>query len=151
MSMRTGVVIAFVVLFPVLAATTQPQSGCLTDAQEQTLGSLRALARAVQAYATDEQQFPKASSIDELSAILEPDYMRTCPRKDAWGNELLYRVSADRQHFRVASPGADGLFEQNSKIIGADVNAQVPCKEPNSDLIWEDDGFVQVPSPKPIH
>lgn len=84
--------------------------------QLETLGSIRTLQTAVEAYAVDHGSYPDARSMDELALLVTPVYVRAFPREDGWGWPIDYRrlgVGRD-QHFYIRSPGADGLLEHES-------------------------------------
>lgn len=84
--------------------------------QRRTLGSIRDLQVAVEAYAVDHGSYPDARSMDELALLVTPVYLRAFPREDGWGWPIDYRrlgVGRD-QHFYIRSPGADGLLEHAS-------------------------------------
>jgi len=57
---------------------------------------------------------------------------------------LVYVVSRDRKHFRLKSPGADGVVDERSLVIGSSV-LSVKVGDLNADLIWEDDYLAQGP------
>lgn len=95
--------------------------------QRQTMGCLRTVMTAVEAYAVDHNSYPEAKRIDALARALEPVYVVHLPRTDAWGWPLDYRSispsakegtgpagmsSVVTSHcYVVRSPGRDGVFE----------------------------------------
>ncbi len=118
--------------------------------EERTMKDLRSVATAIEAYATDENRYPKVSSYGDLKPILSPIYIRDFPEKDSWGTAYRYSVSADGQHYRLVSAGADHQFEGGSGTIATfDEKHRPPMissTSMDSDIIYQDGGFVQVPA-----
>jgi hypothetical protein len=116
---------------------------------KRAMADLRMLAVASEAYATDENHYPKASSVEELSKILSPTYIRETPLKDPWGHEYVYIVSPDLEHYRFASAGSDGSFDYDSKVLAIDTAVLQPQRrdttDPKEDLIYQDGEFVRAP------
>ena len=109
-----------------------------------TLDDLRTIAGAAEAYATDNNHYPAAASIEELRTVLEPTYVRTLPLKDFWGNPFVWHTSPDGQHYRIISTGADGQMSFDSEIV--DVNARPKESESlDDDIIYQDDVFIRLP------
>jgi hypothetical protein len=133
----------------VMTVMAWAQTYCKNEAQKQTLMTILSIVTAAQAYRADEYKFPQAASIGEFAKIVVPAYMAKCPTKDAWGNEIYLAVSEDREHIRVVSPGADGMYEPESKDFGSTSVRIVPCHDLNADIIWQDDGWVQKPDSAP--
>src|SRR3954469_18030705 len=80
----------------------------------ETTKGMRALQTAVEAYNIDHKSYPKAATIDELQGLIEPIYIRTTPRVDAWGTPFDYTVSADGKSYTIASAGSDKVFDRGS-------------------------------------
>ncbi len=118
--------------------------------EERTMKDLRAVATAIESYATDENHYPKVSSYSGLKAILSPTYIRDLPEKDGWGTPYRYSVSPDGQHYRLVSAGADHQFEGGSDTIATfDEKTRPPVLRSTSldrDIIYQDGGFVQAPA-----
>jgi len=118
--------------------------------EEQTMKDLRSVATAIEAYATDENHYPKVLSYSDLKPILSPTYIRNFPEKDSWGTAYRYSVSNDGQHYRLVSAGSDHQFEGNSDMIAMfDEKTRPPViRSPSlaSDIIYQDGSFVQVPA-----
>lgn len=95
--------------------------------QRRTLGELRTVMTAVEAYAVDNNAYPDATTIDALARALEPVYLTHMPRRDGWGWPLDYRSrspstdagtgpaggppAAASHGYVVRSPGRDGVLE----------------------------------------
>lgn len=115
--------------------------------EKRTCADIRTIATASEAYATDENHYPKATTMDELRKLVEPMYVRTLPLRDAWDHEFVYRVSPDGQHYRIVSGGADGRIDPSSEMIVA-IAAHAPIRANQSldeDIIYQDGRFVQAP------
>lgn len=101
--------------------------------QRTTMGSLRTVMTAVEAWAVDHGTYPEASSIDDLARIVEPTYVARLPRRDGWGWPLDYRsrstapaagsiptrtnAGAAPRCYVVRSPGRDGHFEHTDPFV----------------------------------
>jgi hypothetical protein len=113
-----------------------------------TMADLRSMATAAEAYATDENHYPKASSMRDLGGILSPTYIRRMPEKDGWGNEYEYFVSSDLARYRFVSGGSDSNIDGGSRLIEplpAEAQMRVMDK-PGADIIYQDGQFVQIPA-----
>ena len=113
-----------------------------------TMADLRTVATATEAYATDANKYPDVKSYDELRPILSPTYIRTLPEKDAWGTPFMYVVSADGQHYRFVSAGADKRFDWNATTIEVlpENFAGKAMDSADADIIFQDGQFVQYPA-----
>jgi hypothetical protein len=118
--------------------------------EERTMHDLRSVATAIEAYATDENHYPKVLSYGELKTVLSPTYIRDFPEKDGWGTAYRYSVSGDGQHYRLVSAGSDHQFEGGSDTIAPfDEKTRpplIPSTGLQSDIIYQDGAFVQVPA-----
>jgi len=115
-----------------------------------TMGDIRSIATAVEAYATDENKYPQES---ELKKVLVPTYIKELPEKDGWGNAYSYTVSPDGQHYRIASAGSDSVFAWDTrKLTLTEVKEPKYSEDLGEDIIYQDGVFIQVPAvtkPKP--
>ncbi len=76
-----------------------------------TMSDIHVIGRVVTLYLEDYPHAPKAETIKEVAKITQPFYIKTCPLKDAWGNDLIYKVDPKNpKNYWVASPGSDGKF-----------------------------------------
>ena len=115
--------------------------------EKKAWADIRNIATACEVYATDENHYPKATTMNELRKLLEPTYIRMLPLRDPWGHEYVYRVSADGEHYRIVSAGADGRFDRSSEVI-VDVPEHAPIRAAKSldeDIIYQDGRLVQAP------
>lgn len=72
--------------------------------------ALKSVQTAVEAYGVDHNVFPKAATMAELRALIEPMYIRTTPMTDDWGTEFKYVVASDGQSYKIISAGSDKTF-----------------------------------------
>lgn len=68
-----------------------------------TMSEMKSIGMAIESYVTDMAYAPKASSMEELAGLLEPFYIKYCPRIDAWGNYFTYRFDADNYWIQCES------------------------------------------------
>ena len=136
------------------------------DKVKRAITDVRMLSTAVQSYSTDFNYYPecpqkhvaekagyKFSQIAELGRTLAPNYIKSLPAWDPWGNPYLYWTSPKKDHFIVLCTGAAGklAFEELltatiKSITDYGVNEPAitsPCIETN--IIWYDNAFVQMP------
>jgi hypothetical protein len=110
---------------------------------KETMADLRTVATAVEARATDENEYP-GGDYEGLAAILTPTYILTMPRADAWGTPYVY--VGGREHYRLVSAGADKHFDWASTQPGAFGTILPHAREnPADDIVFEDGQFVQYP------
>jgi hypothetical protein len=123
-----------------------PESVALNE-MKKTMADMRAFGTSVEAYAVDNNIYPKGKNISDILPLLEPIYIRTLPRKDNWGNEFIYIVSEDLQSYWIISLGSDG--KRDSGIYTA---AGVPkddspesTNDPSADIVFSLGVFVRYP------
>ena len=112
--------------------------------QKRTMTDIRMVTTAIEAYATDKNQYPNATSIEALEAALAPTYLRSLPRNDAWMHPFRYEAwsrANELDSYALASAGKDGRFEKESlKDYEAGATAQFDC-----DIVYMNGNFVQYP------
>jgi hypothetical protein len=122
--------------------------------QKRTIADMGTLGVSVFSYTVDHMTpegdvvFPEASSIEELVAILQPEYLAQPLHTDGWGNP--YRYACRREPgapgcntFRLISPGRDGAFEHDDPwSYGAEVFAD---RAFDRDIVYADGAFLQYP------
>jgi len=109
------------------------------------MANLRTLATALEAYATDTNEYPN-TSLGGLKELLEPTYVKEMPMKDSWGNEFAYVASPDHNYYRFVSAGADGIFEWDSRRIVLEEREIRYRENLKDDIIFADGAFVQAPA-----
>jgi type II secretion system protein G len=118
--------------------------------QKRSMGDMKTIATAIEAYATDQNFYPAAAALSLPSGLalptatlgtvagtLNPTYLRTVPLSDGWNSYFQYGASTSRSDFVVRSTGADGVPDSTS-AGGATTNF-------NADIILVDGAFVQWP------
>ncbi len=118
--------------------------------QKRSMGDMKTIATALEAYATDQNFYPAAaafslpsglslptSTIGTISGSIGPTYIRVVPLVDGWSSFFLYGTSPAKSDFILCSAGADGAPE-TSPLGGATTNF-------NADIILMDGTFVQFP------
>src|SRR4051794_39840416 len=58
--------------------------------QKRTMADMRSLGTSIEAYKSDNDAYPNASSIEALVPMLSPKYIQTVPKMDAWTHPLMY-------------------------------------------------------------
>lgn len=107
-----------------------------------TMSDLRTLAVAVEARATDTEDYPKVMTLEELEKLITPTYIRDMPEADSWGTPYLY--VSDGISYRFVSAGADKRFEWTARQL--DPTAQPRAMESlDADIIFQDGQFIQYP------
>ena len=111
-----NVILALVVFLLAATIHAAPATGSSGDcaAAAATVASLRSVQITADAYHIDYKKYPKAASIEELQPLVSPVYIRTMPLRDGWGNPILYMTFADGKAYVIASPGADGKFDEST-------------------------------------
>ena len=119
-----------------------------TPPWQRTMGDMRSIATASEAYAIDNDMYPEANDLDDLDGLLSPIYIRELPRADAWGRDYRYLVSDDLTSYRIVSAGPDGTFSWDSDIRLDDAQlgrAAQPSTSFNDDLVYQNGTFIQYP------
>lgn len=118
--------------------------------QRRTMGDMRTLALAVEAYSTDKNRYPPAAAFTLPSGLtiptktlgitkdyLSPTYIKIVPMVDGWASWFNYDVSTGGTDYMIRSCGRDGLPE-SSPSFGLTTNF-------NADIIFSNGVFVQYP------
>lgn len=120
--------------------------------QKRTMADIRSLAVAAEAYAADNNQYPKASAPAGLTEALVPKYIKSVPVVDGWGHEFRYTCLKDATApqsekcvgYVIGSAGRDGRFEHDSLL---ETLAEEPKATTNfdCDIVYSDGKFVEYP------
>ena len=121
--------------------------------QKRAVEDVKKIATAVLEYRVENGAFPDTghagglyySTVDaaDLKSFLCPKYTQDIPVKDGWGHPYQYGVSQDNSEFIVICSGSDGateITEMPTEVV------TTGCYE--DDVIWENEGFVQMPDGK---
>jgi type II secretory pathway pseudopilin PulG len=76
------------------------------DRAAATQYAIRVIRTAVEGYAGVHNQWPQAKSMEELRAVVQPDFIKTLPMVDAWGSPFIYELDA-KDGYRVRSVNLD--------------------------------------------
>jgi hypothetical protein len=94
------------VQWPAVLGQTSPNGNL-----RQAMADLRSSATACESFAVDYAYYPgpvdPIDSVARIETILEPNYIRTLPKLDPWGNP--YRFWSDTTHYTLLSYGPDGI------------------------------------------
>ena len=130
-------ILAAIAIPNLLTATNRSQ-------QKRTMADMRSIATAVEAYATDHNQYPNADSVDGLGPMLTPTYIRQVPSMDGWSHPLRYEAwsrEKDFDTYAVGSAGKDGIWEHES----LQEYSQGTAQKFDCDIVYANGTFVQYP------
>jgi general secretion pathway protein G len=139
----------FIALAGIIAAVAVPNflNAVQRGKQKRTIADMRAVAAAIEAYATDNNYYPDATTIDELARTLEPSYIRAMPRADGWGRPLKYEAWLEGEDddlpttYALGSAGKDGAWERQDLID----TPETRTTGYGADLVLVNGAFVQLP------
>jgi general secretion pathway protein G len=105
--------------------------------QKRTIGDIRAVALAVNAYATDWPYVPRLSGAiaADLVPLLTPTYTKTLPVEDGWRQPLRY--DGEGLDYTLVSYGSDGTPD-GVEPVG-------PTTHFNADIVLYNGQFIQWP------
>jgi len=138
--------VALIAVIGILAAIAIPNmlTAMQRSRQKRTMADLRTVAAAVEAYATDKNQYPPGSSPADLTSALVPTYAKAVPSLDGWANPIRYECWPEGActNYVLGSAGADKVFERES------LQGYVPETKTtsfNNDIVFANGKFVQYP------
>ncbi len=106
-AMSTGLVAAMAL--PSLLVTGEEEG------TRQTMLDIEAIAEACEGFSTDASSYPGPTEgwvpVSKIATYLEPIYIASLPRTDAWQNPILYW--SDGSSYRILSRGRDGLMDRD--------------------------------------
>jgi len=108
--------------------------------QKRTVADIRSLATALESYAADNnEKYPVAARVEDLSPILEPKYVTRVPTRDGWDHELRYVTWVGG--YAISSGGGDGVFEHTSPAeYTKEATQDFDC-----DIVYSNGEFVRYP------
>ncbi|HUJ14803.1 MAG TPA: type II secretion system protein GspG [Thermoanaerobaculia bacterium] len=65
------------------------------DRAQKTASEIRVIRTAVEGYAGAHNQWPQAKSMEELRALVQPDFIRKLPMVDEWGAPFVYQLDGN--------------------------------------------------------
>lgn len=107
--------------------------------QKRTMADMRTLATALEARATDTNEYPTTRPVADLGVLLVPKYIKQVPALDGWGHP--YRYSGGKDVYAITSAAADGKFEHGSL---AEYKPGAVTKF-DCDIVYSNGSFVQYP------
>jgi general secretion pathway protein G len=139
-----------IAIIGILAAIAIPNllNAVQRSRQKRTMGDIRALATAVEAYHVDNSAFPSAACaggeytalgtvLDTASfSLLTPTYIGTPPLRDGWGRFLVYNVNNGFSRYNIVSFGRNGTSDAPTCGTTTDFN---------DDIIYSNGTFIQWP------
>jgi len=139
-----------IAIIGILAAIAVPNllNAVQRSRQKRTMGDIRALATAVEAYHVDNSAFPSAActggEYTALGAVLDttsfsnlsPTYIGSVPVRDGWGNFLVYNVNNGFSRYNIVSFGRNGASDSPACGTTTDFN---------DDIIYSNGTFIQWP------
>jgi type II secretory pathway pseudopilin PulG len=136
-----------VAIVGILAAIAIPNllTALQRSRQKRAMADMRTIGAAVEAYATDKNEYPRATSIPELSAVLSPTYARTLPLLDGWETAMKYEcwpADAPCRGYAVGSAGADKAWEHDSL---QEYETGSVTTDFDADIIFANGSFAQYP------
>lgn len=144
------IVSLFVVVPAVLAAILFPNysSAQGRSRQKRSMADLRSIGTAVEAYAVDNDSYPQASSVQELSRVLEPSYIKKLPLTDGWGAPFAYEaVDCENgvcKSYFIASGGKDKVIARSPLRLYKSDKFE-PATDPADDIVFHDGNFIRAP------
>jgi hypothetical protein len=108
-----------------------------------TMADIRSIAVALEARATDTNDYPDVS-FDGLEALIAPLYIKSVPKVDAWGTPYVY--VGNGTNYRIVSAGADQRFEWGARQLEPVGTAFRATTDPDADIIYQDGTFLQAPA-----
>jgi len=108
--------------------------------QKRTMADIRSIANAWEVYAVDNNHYSAAGtaflSYSTLSGKLSPEYIKTLPENDGWGNPYTFIVSTPGTDYVIWSTGKDGI---RTVYLG-------PTADFNCDIIFLNGNFIAYPA-----
>ena len=109
--------------------------------QKRTMADMRTIATAWEARATDVNSYAigkKDVTAAELARVLEPKYVRTLPRVDAWASEFVLSIADQGQTYAIRSLGSDRRADGNPNLSGVTTKF-------SDDIVFSNGAFVRYP------
>ena len=117
--------------------------------QKRAVADLRTIGQAIEIYKAEHDAAPQATDVAGLAATLGTQYGSALPRLDPWKHPYRYACWQESStakgcdHYRVASAGRDGRFEQLD--LKAYEAADFDPIEYDRDIVYGDGAFIVQP------
>ena len=111
--------------------------------QKRSMGDLRTVATANEAYSIDNNLYVVQSTAGAVSAVgsdLEPTYVKKVPQKDGWSTDFQYVTDAAGSEYTITSFGKD-----KAAGGGGTVASNGSTTDFKNDIIFSTGSFVQFP------
>ena len=131
-----------VAIIGILAAIAIPNllTAMQRSRQKRTMADMRTVATALEAYATDHNEYPPGSTFAELRSHLEPKYVEKLPALDGWSTEMRYTLLPEPGYV-IISAGKNKTFEVESPAeYTPGATSHFDC-----DIVFSNGEFVQYP------
>lgn len=147
-----GVVVGgffLIAIIGILAAIAIPNLLTATQRskQKRTMADMRSVATAVEAYATDNNAYPQASSVSELRSLLQPKYVKALPAYDGWAKEMRYECIEKKDNlctvYAIGSGGKDMVFEHDA--LRDYLGSKQATTNFDCDIVYSNGEFFQYP------
>lgn len=148
------VVGAFVIIaiLGILSAIAVPNllTAMQRSKQKRTMADIRTIATALEARATDTNEYPRANDMAALRGVLTPKYVKSVPAIDGWGHPLRYECWETAPNgggkcdtYALGSGAKDGAFEHESlrQYESGTATTNFDC-----DIVYSNGNFVQYPA-----
>ncbi len=123
--------------------------------QKRTMGDMRTIGTAAEAYAVDTNRYPAAAGYsiptslsmpgttinagNNLQKALSPTYIKLIPMKDGWDSYFMYGTDVNFNDYIIVSAGKDGTVTTTETTI------EGPTTDFNADIVFVDGQFMQFP------
>jgi general secretion pathway protein G len=118
--------------------------------QRRTMGDIRSIATAVEAYAVDTNRYPPGAGVtfptgvtypgvslaSKAALYISPTYIRVAPLADGWNSWFMYSTDGNGSLYFLASFAKNGT---------ADNINNGPTTDFNADIIYVNGQFIQYP------
>ena len=128
-----------------LLLAAQPADDAEQFKIKRALADFRTMAAAVEAYAGEHKEYPRAATIADLKTALDPRYVQGLRVADPWGTDYRYTVTDDAHHYRLVCAGSDAKFEKTWEKMKADAPKQQLSPDATYDIVYQDGAFRVVP------
>lgn len=136
--------LVLIALLGIVAAIAVPNfmTAAQRAKQKRTMADVRSLAVAVETYATDNNEYPRALE------VLAPKYIKKIPAVDGWGFPFEYQCLIDGKGkcagYVIGSAAKDGRFE-NGGLIEAASRPHGSTTNFDCDILFSNGAFVEYP------
>ena len=109
---------------------------------DHTVERIETIAEACEGFSTDTHTYPPTQGwvpVERIAFYLEPVYVASLPRVDAYDNPILYW--SDGSSYRIISTGRDGQMDRDWSAL----SEPTASGDPEGDIVFGDGQFLVVP------